>query len=139
MENVAQRLPGRIGGQIELARAGKNLPPAEPVIEQKAEPQQQRRAPRRIERQHEAQRPNKMRRGAQQHFALGERRSHQAKLVVLQITQAAVDQLRRRRRGGGREIVLFQQHDPQAASGGVARDAGSVDAAADDCQVEVSH
>ena len=40
-------------------------------------------------------------------------------------------------RGG--QIVLLDQHDPQAAAGGVAGDAGAVDAAADDREIEVSH
>ena len=139
MEDVAQRLAGRVDQQIELARAGENFAPADPVIKEQAEPQQQGRAPRRIDRQHEAQRPNKVRRRPQQHFALGERCAHQAKFAVFQIAQAAVDQLRGRRRGGGRQVVLLQEHDPQTASGRIARDAGPIDAAADDRQVEISH
>ncbi len=37
------------------------------------------------------------------------------------------------------EIVLFDQHDAKAAAGGIARDAGAVDAAADDGEIEVGH
>ena len=39
----------------------------------------------------------------------------------------------------GRQIVLLEEHDPQSAAGGIARDTGSVDAAADNGEIEVSH
>jgi cell division protein FtsB len=66
----------------------------------------------------------------EQHLALGQRLAHQPELVVLEVTQAAVDQLRARRRSVRREVVLLAQHHRQAAPGEIARDAGSVDAAA---------
>ena len=71
----------------------------------------------------------------QQHLALGQRLAHQRELVVLEVAQAAVDQLGRRRRGVRREVVLLAQHHAAAAAGEVARDAGAVDAAADDQHV----
>ncbi len=80
-----------------------------------------------------------MRRGAQQHFAFAQRRTHQPEFAVLQITQPAMDQLRGCRRRAGRKIVLLDEHDPQAAAGGVAGNAGAVDAAADDGEIEISH
>ena len=80
-----------------------------------------------------------MRRRAQQHLALAQRLAHQPEFAVLQIAQAAVDELRGRRRGAGGEIVLLDQDDAKAAAGGVARDAGAVDAAADDGEIEISH
>ena len=139
METAAQRLAGLVGDQIEFARSRQNLAPADPVVEQKAEPQQHRRAPRLVERQHETQRPDQVRRRPQQHFALAERRAHQAKFAVLQIAQAAMDQLRGRRRRARGQVVLLEQHDAQAAPGGIAGDAGPVDAAADHRQIEISH
>ena len=75
---------------------------------------------------------------AQQDLALGERLGHQAELVVLEVAQAAVDQLRGGRRGRAGEIVLLDQQHRQAAPRGVARDAGAVDAAADHQQVVAS-
>ena len=71
----------------------------------------------------------------QQHLALGERLGDQAELVLLEVAQAAVDQLGGRRRGRAGEIAALDQQHRQAAAGGVARDAGAVDAAADDQQV----
>ena len=50
-----------------------------------------------------------------------------------------MDQLGRGRRGAGGEVVLLDQQHAQAASGGVARDARAVDAAADDREVEIAH
>ena len=99
----------------------------------------QRRAQARHRRQHEAHRPDEVRRHAQQHLALVERLAHQAERAVLEIAQAAVDQLGRGRRGAGGEVVLLDQQHAQAAAGGVARDPGAVDAAADDGEVEVGH
>ena len=65
----------------------------------------------------------------------GQRFAHQPELVVLEVAQPAVDQLGaplRRRRG---EVVLFDQQHREAAAGGVARDAGAVDAGADDEEI----
>ena len=75
----------------------------------------------------------------QQHLALGQRLAHQPERAVLEIAQAAVDQLGRGRRGAGGEVVLLEQQHAQAAAGGVARDAGAVDAAADDGEIVVGH
>ena len=74
---------------------------------------------------------------AQQHFALGERLGNQPELVVLEIAQAAVDQLGAPLRGGRREVVLLGQQHREAAARGIARDAGAVDAAADDEEIEL--
>ena len=95
----------------------------------------QRRAQARRRRQHEAHRPDEVRRHAQQHLALDQRLAHQAEPAVLEIAQAAVDQLGGGRRGAGGEIVLLDQQHAQPAAGGVARDAGAVDAAADDGEI----
>ena len=58
---------------------------------------------------------------------------------MLEIAQAAVDQLGRGRGGAGGKIVLLDQQHAQAAAGGVAGNPRSVDAAADDGEVEVGH
>ena len=66
-----------------------------------------------------------------------ERLAHQRELAVLEVAQAAVDQLGRRRRGVRGEVVLLAQQDARAAAGEVAGDAGAVDAAADDEHVDL--
>ena len=71
----------------------------------------------------------------QQHLALGQRLAHQAELVVLEIAQAAMDQLGRGRGRAAGKIALLAQEHRQAAAGGIAGDAAAVDAAADDGDV----
>ena len=78
MEARFERLAGFVGHQIELARPRQNLAPADPVVDEEAEPQHRRRASRLVDRQHEAQRPDQMRRRAQQHFAFAQGGVHQA-------------------------------------------------------------
>src|SRR5438128_170804 len=69
-------------------------------------------------------------------IALAARLEHERELVVFQIPQAAVDQLRRLAAGPAREISLLDQGHAQPAHGGVTGDASAVDAAADHQQVE---
>ena len=80
-----------------------------------------------------------MRRHAQQHLALVQRLAHQPEGAVLEIAQAAVDQLGGGRGGAGGEIVLLDQQHAQAAAGGIPGQSGSVDAAADNGEVVVGH
>jgi hypothetical protein len=62
---------------------------------------------------------------------------HQPEVEVLQVAQAAVDELARAARGAGRVVGTLQQRDAVAARRGVERDAGAGDAAADDDDVEL--
>ena len=54
---------------------------------------------------------------------------------MLEVAQPAVDQLGDADEVRAGEVVVLDQQHRQAAAGGVARDAGAVDAAADDQQV----
>ena len=60
----------------------------------------------------------------------------QAQLAVLEVAEPAVDQAAGARAGAEAEVVLLDEHRAQAAHGGVARDAGAGDAAADDEQID---
>ena len=124
--------------KVERARAGQPLAAAEMVVEEQAEADQPGRALLRAVRQHEAHRPDDVRGRGQQHLALDQRLAHQPELVVLEIAQAAMHQLAAARRGARGEVVLLAQQHRQAAAGGIARDAGAVDAAADDQEVDGS-
>ena len=73
---------------------------------------------------------------SKQHLALDQRLANEAELVIFEIAQAAVDELARARRRSLRKIVLLEQQRRKTAARGVARDAGAVDAAADDDEVE---
>jgi len=132
-----QRRAGRVAAQVQRLRARQQRAPGQVVVEQQAGADQPRRAHRGLVRQHEAQRPGDVRRRAQQHLALGQRLAHQRELVMLEVAQAAVQQLGRRRRGVRGEVVALDQHHAPAAPGEVARDAAAVDAAADDEDVAV--
>jgi hypothetical protein len=106
------------------------------IVEEKADADHPGRAQRFLMRQHEAQRPDDMRRTFQQHLALAQRLAHQAELVIFQIAQATMDQLGAGGRGGAGEIVLLDHQDLEPAAGGVARNADAVDAAANDQEIE---
>ena len=90
-------------------------------------------------RQHDAQRPDDVRRHAQQDLALGKRLVHQTDGAMFEVAQAAMDQLGGGRGGAGGEVVLLDQQHAQAAAGGIARQPYTVDAAADDREVVVGH
>ncbi len=90
-------------------------------------------------RQHEAQRPYIVRRQVQKHFAFGQRLAHEPELAMLQIAQSTVDQLGRGRRGAGGKIVLLDQQHAQAPTGGIAGNAGTVNATANDREIKVRH
>ena len=139
MEMPLERLTRRVGDEIERPRARQDLTAPDQIVNEETEPEHDRRTTPGIERQHEAKRPDQVRRHPQQHLALAERCVHQAERAVFQIAKPAMDQLRGRRRRARRQVVLFEQHDLQAAPGGVARDAGAVDAAADDREIEIGH
>ena len=102
------------------------------VVEEKAEPDHPG-GPQVIGmRQHEPQRPDDVRRVREQDFPLFQGLAHEPEFVVFEIAQAPVDQLGRGGGGALREVALLGEQDLEAAPGGVARDARSVDAAADD-------
>ena len=86
-------------------------------------------------RHDEVQRTHDVRRGGQQHLALHERLAHQREVELLEVAQAAVDQLGAGRGGMGSKVVLLTQDDAQTAPGRIPRDAAAVDATADDQQV----
>src|SRR5205085_2883047 len=73
---------------------------------------------------------------AQHHLALLERLAHQAELVLFEVAQAPVDELGAPRAGGAGEVRLLHQCHRQAPPRGVTGDAGAVDAAADDEEVD---
>src|SRR3990170_403882 len=77
-----------------------------------------------------------MGRGLEQLRPLDQRFAHEAELEVLEIAQAAMDQLGGGRGRGAGIVALLGQHYFQPASGRVASDRRAMDAAANDEQVE---
>src|SRR3979490_2498616 len=86
-------------------------------------------------RHDEARWPGQVPGDARRNLALGERLGDQAELELLEIAQPAMDQLRGRRRGRRRQIASLDQQHREPPAGSVARDAGTIDAAANDQQV----
>ena len=84
----------------------------------------------------ERQRAHQVRRQGGQQLALEQRLADQPEVEVLQVAQPAVDELARARGGAARVVALLDQRDGVAAAGGVQRDAGAGDPAADDEHVE---
>ena len=140
------RAPGLRGSpagsrrEIEDARGRQEFAPAEMVVEKEPEPHHPAGPGRVGVRHDEPQRPDDVRRHPPHDLPLGERFADEPELVVLEIAQPAVQQLRRGRGRRAREVALFAEIDRQAAPGCVARDAAAVDASADDRDVVgVSH
>src|SRR3954447_18790796 len=87
-------------------------------------------------RQHEPERPNDVGSSPQKDLPFHQRLADQPELVVLEIAQPTVDELRRCGGGRTREIAFFAEEDLQSPAGCIAGDAASIDAAADDREVE---
>jgi hypothetical protein len=123
---------GRIAGHVEAFRRRQQLAPAEMVVEEQAEADQPSRPQALGIGQHEAHRPDDMRRVAPQHLALHQRFAHQPKFIIFEVAQPAMDQLGRPGRGAARQILHFRQIDGVAAAGRITGDAAAIDAASDD-------
>ena len=88
-----------------------------------------------VDRDHQGQRPHQVRGDAQQGLTLVQRLTDQPELGELQIAQSAVYQPARPARGGAAEIRLLHEAHTQPPARRVPRDAGAVDAAADDDEI----
>src|SRR6185437_9400400 len=84
-------------------------------------------------------RAHQMRRDLEPDVALGQRTADAQPAAAFEHREIAMDQPRGRRRCGGAEVALFEQDDPQAATGGIARHADAVEAAADDRKIVIRH
>src|SRR5437879_4605627 len=87
-------------------------------------------------RQYEAKRPDDVGRDLPEDFALDQRLANQPKLVIFQITQAAMHELGRPRRGPARQVIHFTKKNRVAPACRIARDAAAIDTATYDGEVE---
>ena len=155
---LLERQPGRIPGQVDAARAGQQLAPAQRVVERQTETDQPGGAPALhprhggvqeargrglalephvgMQRQDEAHGPGDMRHRAQQRLALDQALADEAHLEVFEVSQPAVKQLGRGRGRGGCQIVHLGQRDAEPPACGIPGDAAAVHAAADDEEVD---
>ena len=90
------------------------------------------------DRDHERQHPHQVGGVAAQPLALGQRLVDEGDLALLEVAEAAVDQLGALRRRARGEVAAFDERGAQAPAGGVEGHAGAGDAAAHDQHVEVS-
>src|SRR6185503_16844929 len=79
---------------------------------------------------------HEVRREPDHELALEQRLPHVAEVEVLQVAKSAVDELARASRRARGEVGLLDERDRVAAGGGVERDAGAGDPAADDDEIE---
>ena len=77
-----------------------------------------------------------MRGDASQRRALTEALLHEPEAVLFEVAQAAMHQLGARAARPAREVIALVEGDAQPAQCGVARDAGAVDPAPHDDQIE---
>ena len=85
-----------------------------------------------LDRNRRRQRPDHVRRVAQERVALAQRLAHEGELAVLEIAQAAVDHARRRRAAGAAEVAAIDEQDVDPLQRQLAECADAVDAGADD-------
>ena len=88
-------------------------------------------------RDEEREHPHEVRRVAQRALALVEGVVDEPDLLLLQVAQAAVHELRRLRRRAAREVVPLDERGAQTPRRGVEGDAAAGDPAADDEDVEL--
>ena len=131
-----QRAPARVPAEVDARARRQQAAPAEVVVEKEAQTDHPPGAQPGVMREHEAHRPDDVRGVAQQHRALAQGVAHKSEVAVLQVAKPAVDQLGAGRRGVRGQIVLLAQQHVEAAPRRVPGDAGAVDAAADDEQVD---
>src|SRR5262249_47437448 len=96
-EAVPQRQALRDTRQVEAPTWRQLLAAAEMVIEQQPGTDKPGGSLRGRMRQHEAQRPDDVRGGCQQHLSLDQRLADQTEFIVFEIAQAAMDELARPR------------------------------------------
>jgi hypothetical protein len=105
------------------------------VVQEQAEAQQPGRTQSCVVRQNETKGADDVGRDLPEDFALDQRLANQPELIVFQIAQAAMHELRRPGRRPARQIIHFTKKNRIASARGIAGDAAAIDAASDDSEV----
>ncbi len=138
-ERPLQRVADRMMGDVNRQGRRQIHPRRQPVVQQQPGPQQPGRALVGMRGDHEPRGAHQMRRDPQPDVTLGQLTADAQQAAALQHREIAMDQPRGRRRRAAAEVALFEQDDPQAATGGIARHADAVETAADDRKVIIRH
>ena len=125
-----------VGGEVDGARRRQRAAEAEVVIDEEAETDDRPRAQAAVMGQDEPERTDDVRGRPQQHLALDQRFMDETEVVVLEIAEAAMDELGRCGGRGGGEVALLAKKYGEPAAHGVAGDTAAVDAAADDGEIK---
>ena len=131
----AERRAERRIRQVNPPGCRQRLSPAQMIIQKQSKPQQPGGPEALVMRQHKAQRPDDMRRDAQQDFAFNQRFTHQAEFVMFQIAQATMDQLGGIARSAAAQVALLKQHNGKPAARSITRNARTIDAATNDGKI----
>jgi hypothetical protein len=130
-----QRLARRISAHVEGFCRRQQLAAADVVVEEKAEPDQPGRPQALGIGEHEAHRPDDVRRVLPEDFAFHQGFANQPELVMLEIAKSAMDELGRIGRGAARQIVHLGEENGISPTNRVPGNAATVDAATDDKDV----
>ena len=78
-----------------------------------------------------------MRGRPQQHLALDQQLANEPEFAMLEVAQAAMDELAAARGGALGKIALFAEKNAEAPASGIASDAGAIDAPAHDQEIDI--
>src|SRR6266404_4628865 len=130
--------PGGIGrlGEVHPSGGRQALAAAQVIVEKQPQADHPGRPQRPFVGQDEAQRPDDVWRRRKKNLALAQRLANQTKFVVLEIAQAAMDELGAGRGRSTCQITALDQRDGEAPPRGIAGNPDTIDAAADDQEVD---
>ena len=121
--------------EVDAAGAGEGSAAADVVVDEEADADEPGGAAARALGEDEAHGPGDVGGDAQEDGALFEGFADEAELAVFEVSEAAVDELAGGGGGTAGKVVLFDEDGVEASAGGVAGDAGTVDAATDDEEI----
>src|SRR4051794_5453737 len=130
------RLALGISVKMDASAARKLLSLAKMIIQEQAEPNEPRRSLVWRMRKDDSHRPHDIRSRAEKNLALREGLAHEAKLEMLEVTQAAVNVFPGAGARAFGEITFLAQNDAQSPARRIPGDACAVDAAADDQEID---
>ena len=125
-----------MAGKRQAAGSMRARGPCQKIVEPEAEPQDEARPVARCLRDDEPQGMDEVIGTCQKPFAFLKGILHQREIAEFQIAQPAMDQLARPLRGLAGKVALLEKRNPVASPGKIACNAGAIDAAAGEDDIE---